>query len=110
MNIINTTVESISVLRFEGNLDMNTAKGAQESVDQVIDGGAVKIIINFDKVNFVSSAGLRVLLYTAKKMKHAGGEMRICGLNESVQEIFKITGFNKIFSVLPGETEALASF
>ena len=110
MKIINATVESIQVLRFEGNLDMNTAKDAQESADKVIDGGAVKIIINFDKVNFVSSAGLRVLLYTAKRMKNAGGEMRICGLNDSVQEIFKITGFDKIFNVLPGETEALASF
>ncbi len=110
MKIISATVESISVLRFEGNLDMNTAKGAQESAEKVIDGGAVKIIINIDKVNFVSSAGLRVLLYTAKRMKQAGGEMRVCGLNDSVQEIFKITGFDKIFTVLPGETEALASF
>ena len=43
-------------------------------------------------------------------MKRSSREIRICGLNDSVQEIFKITGFNKIFSVLPGETEALASF
>ncbi len=110
MKIISTTVDSISILRFEGNLDMNTAKGAQESVDKVIDGGAVKLIINFEKVNFVSSAGLRILLYAAKRMKHADGEMRICGLNDSVQEIFQITGFDKIFNVLAGETEALGSF
>ena len=110
MKITSSTVESISVLRFEGNLDMNTAKGAQESADKVIDGGALKIIINFDKVNFVSSAGLRVLLYTAKRMKHAEGELSICGLNDSVQEIFKITGFDKIFNVLTDEIEALASF
>ncbi len=58
----------------------------------------------------MSSAGLRVLLYTAKRMKHAEGELRICGLNDSVQEIYKITGFDKIFNVLTDEIEALASF
>jgi anti-anti-sigma factor len=53
---------------------------------------------------------LRVLLATAKKLGGVGGDLRICGLNETVSEIFEISGFSTILNVFPSEAEALADF
>ena len=58
----------------------------------------------------VKHSGLRVLLDAAKKINNIEGELRICGLNEIVNEVFEIFGFISIFRVFTNETEALADF
>ncbi len=103
-------VNEISVMTFEGNLDTNTAPQAQEQIDKVIDGGSAKVLINFGGLNYISSAGLRVLLTAAKKLKATNGDLKICCLNETVQEVFDISGFSSILSVVATEEDALAGF
>ncbi len=103
-------VNEISVMTFEGNLDTNTAPQAQEQIDKVIDGGSAKVLINFGDLNYISSAGLRVLLTTAKKLKASSGDLKICCLNETVQEVFDISGFSTILTVASSEDDALGSF
>jgi anti-anti-sigma factor len=110
MNISSTTIESVSVVRLEGNLDTNTSSEAQDSLNKLIDEGASKILVNFDKVDFVSSSGLRILLATAKRLSGTGGNLRISNLNETVTEVFEISGFSTILSVFPTEDEALQGF
>ncbi len=66
--------------------------------------------MNFEKLHYISSAGLRVLLAAAKQLKTADGELRICDLNEVVKEVFDISGFSTIFKIFENETEALDSF
>ena len=110
MNISTTNIESVSVVRLEGNLDTNTSSDAEESLNQLIDGGASKILVNFADVDFVSSAGLRILLATAKKLSRAGGNLRISNLNETVSEVFEISGFSTILDVFGSEEEALQGF
>ena len=110
MDISSETKDNITVVRLEGNLDTNTSTDAQDYLNNAIDGGASKVVVSFDKVDFVSSAGLRVLLATAKKLGGGGGALRVCGLNETVAEIFEISGFSTIINVFPSETEALAGF
>jgi anti-sigma B factor antagonist len=110
MDISSEIKDNITVVRFEGNLDTNTSTDAQNYLNNAIDGGASKVVVCFDKVDFVSSAGLRVLLATAKKLGGGGGLLRVCGLNETVAEVFEISGFSTILNVFPTETEALAGF
>jgi anti-sigma B factor antagonist len=110
MEVTVKEVNEVSVLSFEGNLDTNTAPQAQELIDQLIDGGSSRILINFDALNYISSAGLRVLLATAKKLKATSGDLKICGLNQTVQEVFDISGFSSILSVVATEEDALAGF
>ena len=66
--------------------------------------------MNLAKLDYISSAGLRVLLASAKQLKPDGGEIRICNLNEVVKEVFDISGFVTIFKVFGSETEALDGF
>ena len=110
MNITTTVVESVTVVRLEGNLDTNTSELAQGTFNELIDGGAQKVVVNFTDVEFVSSAGLRVLLATAKRLGGPGGNLRISNLNDTVNEVFEISGFTTILSVFPTEEAALQGF
>ncbi len=110
MNISVNDQGDVSVVHFEGNLDTNTAPEAQDSLDRLGAEGVKKIIVNFQDLDYISSAGLRVLLGTAKKMSASGGNLRICGLNETVNEVFEISGFSMILSVFGTEAEALEGF
>jgi anti-sigma B factor antagonist len=100
----------VSVIDFSGNLDTNTSPMAETEVNGLISSGKNKILFNFKDLNFISSSGLRVLLATAKKLKTTGGKMMVCSLNDTVQEVFDISGFASILSLASDEQEALASF
>lgn len=110
MDITTRSVDQVKIVDFNGNLDTNTAPQAESLLKDLVDGGDKKILINLLKLDYISSAGLRVFLATAKQLKTEGGEMRLCNLNETVQEIFDISGFSMIFTVKPNEEEALKGF
>jgi anti-sigma B factor antagonist/stage II sporulation protein AA (anti-sigma F factor antagonist) len=109
VNINTENKDGVAALRFEGNLDTNTSPQAQEALTAACDASE-KVLVNFKDLDYVSSAGLRVLLIAAKKLKKTGGQMHICSLNETVNEVFEISGFSSIFSVFGDEDEALAAF
>lgn len=110
MEITTTDSGDVKVLSFQGNLDTNTSPDAESEINTLIDAGTQKLLINFEKLDYISSAGLRILLATAKKMKPGGGDLKICCLNQTVQEVFDISGFSTILSVAATEDEALGSF
>ena len=102
--------DGVKILEFEGNLDTNTSPDAEAKINELIAAGSLQLLANFEKLNFISSAGLRVLLATAKQLRAAGGDLRICALNPTVQEVFDISGFGSILNVCSSESEALSSF
>jgi len=100
----------IKVIDLIGKLDTSTSPDAEKHLNKLMGEGEKKIIINLEKLDYISSAGLRVLLSTNKQLQKTGGMMRICNLNEVVQEIFDISGFSSIFNVFVTESEALNNF
>jgi anti-sigma B factor antagonist len=110
MDISISESDEVRVLSFQGNLDTNTAPEAESQINGLIDAGVLKLLVNFEKLDYISSAGLRVLLATAKKLKPSGGDLKICCLNPTVQEVFDISGFSTILNVAPSEEEALGAF
>lgn len=85
-------------LMLYGRLETVTAPQLQEVVDSGL-GGVLHLEIDMESLEYVSSAGLRVLLSVGKKMKAAGGTMLITGANEDIREVFKITGFDTILNI-----------
>ena len=110
MEIRSTDVGDIKVVEIEGNLDTNTSPNAQERIDQLIQAGAIKILFDFEKVNYISSAGLRVLLATAKLLRKEGGDLRLCNMNHNVQDVFEISGFSSILKVFDNKDDAIDGF
>jgi len=105
MEISTEQVGQGTVARLRGDLDTGTAATAEEALTAALDGGAQVLLVNLQDVGFVSSAGLRVLLAAAKRLS---SPLRVCGLNETVQEVFDISGFTTIFDVYGDEQQGLA--
>ena len=70
MEIAVSAAGEVKVLRIDGKLDTKTAPDAQAQLTELIEQGATKIVVNFEKLVYISSAGLRVLLSAAKQLKH----------------------------------------
>ena len=110
MEISKRIENDVAIMSFTGNLDTNTAPDAQLALDGIVDDGGQKIAVDFTGLDYISSAGLRVLLATAKRLTGAGGALRMFGLNDTVEEVFEISGFSTIFAVFGNEAEALEGF
>ncbi len=110
MEIAVSDAGEVKVVRIEGKLDTQTSPDAQAQLAQLIDQGATKLVVNFEKLDYISSAGLDILLKAAKQLEGNSGELRVCGLNEFVQEVFDISGFTTILTVTKTEPEALEGF
>jgi anti-anti-sigma factor len=100
----------VHILDFSGSFDTNSSQAAEDEINKLIAADYRKILFNFNKLDYISSSGLRVLLATAKKMKASGGIMKVCSLNSVVQEVFDISGFAGILNLASNEEEALDSF
>ena len=110
MQISVKTTNEVKILEFEGRLDTQTSPDAQQQLTRLIEEGETKILVNLEKLDYISSAGLRVLLVVAKQLKTTDGELRICSLNEVVKEVFDISGFDMILPISASESEALEGF
>ena len=97
MKINKQTNGNITEVAVEGRLDTTTAPELEAALKDAADS-ADKLVLDFSKLDYVSSAGLRVLLATHKKMAAKGG-MTVTGVNEIVNEIFDITGFSDILNI-----------
>lgn len=95
---INKTVENgVVSVALEGRLDTATAPELEQALMESLDG-ATKLTLDFANLEYVSSAGLRVLL-AAQKIMGKQGEMKLIHVNEAVMEIFDVTGFSDILTI-----------
>jgi anti-anti-sigma factor len=110
MNITTRDVDEVKVVALEGELDLKASPEAEKQMNQLREDGVKKILIDLKKLEFISSAGLRVLLATAQEMKAAGGDLRVCSLNKTVKEVFDISGFSTLLMVFDNEAKAMVGF
>ncbi len=98
-----------SVLTLSGRMDAVTAPAFEATVRQLIESGSVSFVVDFQRVEYISSAGLRALLATAKLQKNSGGQIRLAAITGSVKEVFDISGFGSIFQMHDTTENALAA-
>lgn len=109
MEINIDTVDGQTVVNLAGQIDSTASKEFEEQLVEIIDQGKHTMIIDFLNVKFISSAGLRVLLLAAKKVKPYGGQIILCNLAKDVREVFDISGFSSIFSIFDDVSAAVQS-
>lgn len=113
MEIATRTQNDITLVTVAGSLDSNTSPNAQQALDGILSSGARKLALDLTGLDYISSAGLRVLLGIAKRLGgtgEGGGALRLFGLNETVREVFDISGFSAILAVFATEADALKGF
>ncbi len=89
-----------------GRLDATTAPTAQATLAGATDSGALHLVLNLAGVDYISSAGLRVLLATAQKLSRQNGKLVLCELQPGVREVLEISGLLTVFAVAATEGEA----
>lgn len=108
MQIHSNIQQDILILSLTGRLDSNTADTLNQPLLEHIATGQQKIILDFQALDYISSAGLRVILMAAKRMQANKGHFILCELKPLVREVFEISGFLKILTVVNRQTDALA--
>ena len=109
MQIDTRDVAGMTVVDMVGRLDTSTSGDAYDQMVAIAKSGASKVILNLDKVEYVSSAGLRVILTAAKLLKSSMGEMKICHANGVVKEVLESSGFDHIIDIYDEENEAITA-
>lgn len=89
--------ENELLISLEGRLDTTTSPAFEQELKASLDG-VDSLVLDFEKLDYISSAGLRVLL-SAQKTMNKQGEMKIKNVNETILEIFEVTGFNDILTI-----------
>jgi anti-anti-sigma factor len=95
----------VVIVSLTGRLDAASAPDAETELEKLSTENA-RLLINLRELEYISSAGLRVLLVTAKTVRRKGGRLCLCAMIESVNEVFEISGFSSIFDIAETEEDA----
>lgn len=101
---------NIKIFSPAGRLDSNNSAAFEKEILAALDAGENQILLDFSDLAYISSAGLRVVLLTAKKTKASSGKLVLCNLNESINEVFLVSGFNSILDIQANQETALTRF
>jgi anti-anti-sigma factor len=99
MKIEFKTENENTAVDMEGRLDTNTAPDFQKELEEYYSKEGFSLILDFEKLDFVSSAGLRILLLIQKKAKTLKGKMVIRNVKPEIREVFDMTGFSDILTI-----------
>ena len=101
------TVENKIILRISGRIDAVTAPALEKKINTLIDENHLFLLVDFAKIDYLSSAGLRLLLSETKKLKAKKGFFVLFSINEDIAEIIKIAGFERVLNICRIEKDAL---
>jgi len=97
----------VKILALSGRLDAYSSNEVENSITGLIDGGCVRIVVNFEGVAYISSSGLRVMLGSLKRLRKLNGELSLACLQPYVKEVFDIAGFTQLFAIYDREADAV---
>lgn len=109
MEITATQQSGATVLALSGRLDGLTSSQLEEAIDARLAAGETRLVFDCASLAYASSAGLRVFLSAAKKAGASGGKVAFSSLQDSVAEIFKLSGFDNLFAIRASVAEAIAA-
>lgn len=108
LDIILESIGAYSLIGLSGEVDVYSAPKLRETIKDLVDEGSYNIIVDLEKVAFLDSTGLGVLVGGLKRVKHHDGELGIICGQEKILRIFRITGLTKVFPIYASRDEVLA--
>jgi anti-anti-sigma factor len=100
MEIIQKEENGIVSIAIKGRLDADSSVEAEKVVKDALQGQTTRLLFDLGALEYLSSAGLRVLLTAAKEMRRKDGKLVLCSLNEFVKEIFEVSGFQSLIPIV----------
>ena len=108
MEIAETKKDKTIILHVKGRADTNASPDFEAALMDAIARAQGPLILDLSDLDYIASAGLRVILMGAKKVKADDGKMLLCGLRDNIKKVFEISGFMSIFTITGTVEEALA--
>lgn len=109
MEIHTDTIDAVSACSVKGRVDSTTADKLLDHLTATIRGGSARLVIDLKDVTYISSAGFRTLLITARSVENARGRLALCGVGGEVKRLFDIAAFTDLFTILPNREDAIAA-
>lgn len=110
MDIQIETSGDVTLLRLRGKLDAVTAPAFEQQVRALVEGGAVRLVVDLAGLEYISSAGLRGLLLLSKLVKARAGRACLAGVEGNVRAVFEMSGFTSLFEVRDSVAAARETF
>jgi stage II sporulation protein AA (anti-sigma F factor antagonist) len=109
MEIREERAADVLIVAPTGRLDTTTSTDLERHLLARLDANERRLVLDLTGIEYVSSAGLRVLLFVAKRLKATSGDLVLCGLGPAVRQVFELAGFVSLFRVEASRAQALAS-
>ena len=109
LELESTQRNGVAVLTLRGEIDVYTAPRMRQAIVDLVDAGSLNVVIDMDKVDFLDSTGLGVLVEGLKRVRTRGGTLSIVITQDKILKIFDITGLMKAFDVYASVDEAVAA-
>jgi anti-anti-sigma factor len=99
MQIAEARVDGIVAVAPAGRIDTTTAPALEQHLLRLLTAGERRIVVDFSGVEYISSAGLRVMLVLARRVRDANGQLGLCAMGDAVRQVFQLAGFLPLFTI-----------
>ena len=110
LTIDSRLADGVIVICPRGFINAHTVRHFEQELNGALESGNVKIVINGAGLSYIASAGLGVIMGLVEEVRARGGDIRLTDLNDTVQNIFEVVGFDHIYRLFGSEQEAIESF
>lgn len=97
------------IIQTEERVDSANAQAFYQELDSAIESDDRAVVMDMERLAYISSAGLRVILQTARKLQQQNAKFAICSLSGTVREVFEISGFDRVIDIHPSQADAVAA-
>lgn len=108
MEIVKKDHDGIKIINLSGRLDATSSIDAEQEFNSMTADEGVKLLVNLQNLEYISSAGLRIILICAKQVRKQSGKLCLCSLSTNVNDVFEMSGFSSIFDIKDSEDDAIA--
>ena len=100
----------VTIIDLQGMVDRHTLHILEEAMEKIIGSGQAKILVNGEKLTYISSNGMGVFLTYLEQVQQKGGDIRFCNLQDVGKTVITVLGLHNLFQIFDSEEEALKSF
>ena len=100
----------VTVVDVDGQLIVGNRQELKDLVQRALEAGERRILIDFSRTGYIDSSGLGALVSISKRIREAGGELRLAGLNDDLRSLFELTKLDTLFQISDTRERALESF
>jgi anti-sigma B factor antagonist len=110
MKITHSTIDDVEVIKFSGRIIYDTEEVVKKELDQLVGGGAKKLVFDLSELMYINSSGLGLLINALKQIRANGGDVKLSNMRDELKELFKITSLDSVFNIYETEEEAINNY